>query len=372
MVMRLRTALLLGALCSSTTYADTLKRVLILDVVNYEQDTNYDYLQGSITDALTNKLKEKFVFRETPKEEWQIAAKSTDLVFLDESYTRTFAMSLGINMRQDIAISGGFRKTIFQNKPVIKATLFLLDIRNRRIVATIEKNMPPTGDLFSSVDNLADDLAKAAAQVLPGKELVEQNQAAFSAGDRSLTITSRVTPLAIIGLTKFDETNQLPRPSQLTMSYEAGARYEMQRFWKFIGVWGQAQGFFCSTSMTSAQRASKVPVTAYGGSLVAGASMSYDLRSRMHLVPRLGLGYFFGVARQDFSSYERPALDINSNTLTTVNSLFYGSIVLLGGEFAFDLSSNNFIEAGIMTQFFINGVGLSTTVGATLGFGWRY
>jgi len=370
--MRFCVVVLLGFIGSGSIFADTLKRVLILDVVNFEHDPNFDYLQGSITDALTNKLKEKFVFKETPKEEWQESAKTGDLVFLDESYTRTFAMSLGINMRQDIAISGGFRKTTFQTKPVIRATIFLLDIRNRKIVATIEKNMPPTGDLFSSVDNLADDLTKAAEQVLPGKEAVAQNVAAFSAGDKSITITTRVTPLAIIGLSKFDETSLVPRPSQLTMSYEVGARYEQQNFWKFIGVWGQAQGFFSSTNMSSVQRSSKVPATAYGGSVVVGASMVYDFRSRMHLVPRVGMGYLFANARQDFSAYDKPALDINSNTLSVVNSLFYGTLVLIGGEYVFDISSKLFVEAGLMTQFFISGVGLSTTAGVTLGFGWRY
>lgn len=365
-------AFALVILHTNILFAETLKKVLILDVVNYEKDPNLDYLQSSITEALTNKLKEKFVFRETPRDEWQASARAGDLVFLDESYTRTFAMSLGITMNQDIAISGGFRKVLHQGKPAIRATLFLLDVRKRKVVATIEKNMPQSGDLFSAVDALADELAKAAEQVLPGKETVRQNQAAFAAGDRSLTLTGRVTPLAIIGAAKFDETRPVPSPSQLTMSYEAGARYEQQRFWRAIGLWLHGQGFFTSTKMQSAQRSSSVPVLAYGGSAAVGLSINVDLRSRMHLVPRLGVGYMVGVARQDFSSYEKSPLDVNSNSLSVINSVFYGTIFQAGAELVFDISSSLFMEMGAMTQFYLNSQGVTSTLGGTFGFGWRY
>lgn len=359
-------------LSTGSVLGDTLKRVLILDVVNYEKDPNFDYLQGSITEALSNKLKEKFVFRETAREEWQVAARSGDLVFLDESYTRTFAMSLGITMRQDISISGGFRKVIHQGKPAIRATLFLLDVRNKQVVATIEKNMPPSGDLFSAVDALAEELAKAAEKVLPGKEVVQQNQAAFAAGDRSWTLLGRVTPVAIMGNAKFDETKLVPSPAQLTLSYEAGARYEHQRFWRSIGVWLQAQGFYANAKMQSVQRATAVPVVAYGGSAALGLSTAFNLRSRLHFVPRLGGGYMMGVARQDFSSYEKPALDINANSLSSINSLFYGAIFLAGADLVFDVSSALFVEIGAMTQFYFNSNGPSSTAGGTFGLGWRY
>jgi hypothetical protein len=352
--------------------AETLKRVLILDVVNYEKDPNFDYLQASITEALSNKLKEKFVFRGTEREEWQSAARAGDLVFLDESYTRTFAMLLGIKMRQDISIGGGFRKVIHQGKPAIRATLFLLDVRNRQVVATIEKTMPPSGELFSAVDALAEDLAKAAEKVLPGKALVEQNRAAFAAGDRSWTILGRVSPAAILGNARFDETKPLPSPSQLTLSYEAGARYEHQRFWRAMGVWLQGQGFYANTKMQSVQRATAVPVVAYGGSAALGISTAFDLRSRLHFIPRLGAGYMLGLARQDFSSYEKPALDINSNSLSSINSLFYGAIVLAGADLVFDMSSSLFLEMGAMAQFYFNTNGPSGTIGGTIGIGWRY
>jgi hypothetical protein len=364
-------ALLLSFL-SNTLFADTLKKVLILDVVNYEKDPDYDYLQGSITDALTNKLREKFTFKETPKSEWQEVAQSADLVFLDESYTRTFAMSLGITMRQDISISGGFRKILVKNKPIIKGTLFLLDIRNRKVIATIEKNMPPSGDLFSAVDQLAEELAQSAGQVLPGKEQVAKNQAEFTAGDKSIAFVGRAAPVALLGLSKFDERDLLPRPSQLTTSYEFGIRYEVQRLWKFLGAWGLAQGFYSGIRLANTTGSSAIPVTAYGGSAIFGVSSVFDLRSRLHAVPRLGAGYMVAVARQDFSTYERPALDVNSNRLSAVNSLFYGTVFLAGGELVYDLTAALFIEAGVMAQFYLNSAGLSSTLGATLGFGWRF
>ena len=79
-----------------------------------------------------------------------------------------------------------------------------------------------------------------------------------------------------------------------------------------------------------------------------------------------------GVARQDFSSYEKSPLDVNSNSLSVINSVFYGTIFQAGAELVFDISSSLFMEMGAMTQFYLNSQGVTSTLGGTFGLGWRY
>ena len=43
-----------------------LKKVIILPIVNIEKDPNFAYLEGSITDSLKERLREKFAFDELP------------------------------------------------------------------------------------------------------------------------------------------------------------------------------------------------------------------------------------------------------------------------------------------------------------------
>ncbi len=353
-------------------HAAGLKKVLILDVINIDKEVNFDYLQGSITDALQAKLREKFAYDETRKDDWQAAAKSNNLVFVDESYTRTYALDLSLAMRQDLAISGGFKVRTKKGKQILDTTLFILDVQLRKEVDVVHMEMPTDAELFGKVDDLAERLAKAAGKVLPAKEYASKNAAEFTSGDRAVSLIGRITPLAIQGLTKFDENDLLLRPSQFPMALEFGGKYQMANFWRRYGIWGQGLFFLSSTALQSAQRSATVPNTTMGGNALAGASMTFEVAKRTHLIPRLGGGFFLGVAKLDFSNYPTPALDVNSNTLTQVNSVFYGGLVSLGADVQFDLSAKLFLESGLTLQGYINGKGISTTAAASLGVGWRF
>lgn len=376
--MRLRQLSILAVACFvllftvNPTHAEALKKVLILDVINLDKEANFEYLVGSITDALKENLKQNFVYVETPKEEWQKAATANDLVFTDESHTRTYSLDLGIVMKQDITISGGFKVRTRKGTQLLEVTIFLLDVKSRRLIDTIAMETPTSGEMFSKINKLADQLSIAAAKVLPGKDDYEKNKSDFGGGDRSLTITTRTKPLTVFGLRKFDETDQLLRPSQYSLSFEAGARYEINNFWRRYGLWGQGAVFFSPMALESVQRTQTISSLTFGLIALGGASMVFDISRKFHIVPRVGVGYMGGYAKLDASNYGKQAFDSSGNLSSNVNAIFFGPLVLLSGDAQYDINARLFIEGGLSLQTFFNSKGVSMTAGVNLGTGWRF
>lgn len=370
-VWQIRLLLMAEIFLTSTVHAQGLKKVLILDVVNIDKNSNYDYLVGSITEALTAKLKENFAFRDTPKDAWQKAAQNNDLLFEDESYTRTFAMTLGIRMRQDIAISGGFRVAVVKGQQVMKATLFLIDVPNRRIIDTVEKNMPLTGDLFSKVDELARDLTKAAEKVLPGKDYYAKHQDEFAVTQSSLSLVTSAFFLTANGPKSLDEDSLYLTPSRFKMMYAAGLQYQTN-LWRRLDFWGQALAYFSNANVTSQQQTNVMPSTLFGGSGIVGLAWVFDIGKKYHITPRAGGGYMYGQAKLDFSQYSKPPRDANNKDVLSTSLMFYGPVVVVGADFSWDVSQTFFLNLGTVAQMFFNGVGSSTTMGVTLGGGYRF
>lgn len=353
-------------------HAEALKKVLILDVINLDKEPNFEYLVGSITDALKENLRQNFVFVETPKEEWQREALAHDLVFTDESNTRTYSLDLGIAMRQDITVSGGFKVRSKRGQQILEVIVFLLDVKSRKLIDTITMETPASGEIFSKINKMADQLSLAAAKVLPGKDDYAKNKSDFGGGDRSLTIVTRTKPLTILGLKKFDETDQMLRPSQYTLSFEAGARYEINNFWRRFALWGQGSAFFSPLPLSSVQSSQTIGNLTIGAIAMVGAARVFDLSRKWHFVPRLGAGYMFAYAKLDSSNYGKQIFDSGSNLTSTVNGYFFGPVFLVSTDVQYDINARIFVETGLSVQTFLNSKGVSMTAGVNLATGWRF
>jgi len=366
------TALCISFSAFTSLFAETIKKVLIIDVINIDKEPNFDYLVGSITDALKDNLKQNLVFTETPKDEWQKAAVANDLVFTDESHTRTYSLDLGRAMRQDITISGGFKVRTRRGIQLLEVVIFLLDVKSRKVIDTVTMETPTSGEMFTKINKLADQLTIAAAKVLPGKDDYAKNKSDFGGGDRSLTITTRTKPLTIFGLRKFDETDQLLRPSQYNLSIEAGARYEINNFWRRYGIWGNGSVFFSPMALDSAQRSQTISNLTFGLIALGGGSMVFDLSRKLHIVPRFGAGYMMGYAILNLSDYGKQAFDSSGNLSSKVNAIFFGPLVYASGDVQYDINARLFIEGGLSLQTFFNANGVSMTAGVNLASGWRF
>ena len=181
---------------------DGLKKVLILDFANIEKNPNYQYLEASITDAVKDMLKERFLFKETDPSKWQDVAVS-NYQYREDYYTKSAAMIIGLLSKQDVVISGGFRiekkesvveidtpdsenqnttdGTIRVNNPsapktqkeitaVIITQVKILDITKKEVIAEFTEEGPADSRIFTSVGKIANRISKEAAVILPNKE----------------------------------------------------------------------------------------------------------------------------------------------------------------------------------------------------------
>lgn len=93
--------LVLFALSLTSLQAEGLKKVLILDFINIEKNANFQYLETSITDSVTEMLRKRFAFTESDKDKTESVA-TENFLFRDDYYTKSTAMNLGLLTRQDI------------------------------------------------------------------------------------------------------------------------------------------------------------------------------------------------------------------------------------------------------------------------------
>jgi len=171
---------------SARLYAADMPKVLILDYVNVDKDSNFEYLGGSVTDAVREMLKKKFTFEESPRSEWEKVA-ADNFVFPEDYHTSTASLNLGLLCRQDVVISGGFRvetrkaakktgaeanageaKSEFET--VIKISSSIYDVSSKRLITRFEVEGPASSQIFSSIQEVADRAGKEAAVVLPNKD----------------------------------------------------------------------------------------------------------------------------------------------------------------------------------------------------------
>lgn len=157
-----------------------LKKVLIMDIINIEKNSNYQYLEVSITDAVAQSLKEKFAFKEAEKKQLENLAEE-NYFYRDDFYTKSIAMNTGLLSKQDVVISGGF-KIISSEKAkssalkkekgteIIATKICILDIAKKKVIAEFVEEGPADSRIFESVEKIAVRISQEAKAVLPSRE----------------------------------------------------------------------------------------------------------------------------------------------------------------------------------------------------------
>ena len=87
--------------------APSLKKVAVLELVNLDKNSNVEYLSGSMTDAMEEKLSGKFSYQKADKRELTRVAEE-NFLYKDDFATKSVALNLGLLTKQDVVIAGGF------------------------------------------------------------------------------------------------------------------------------------------------------------------------------------------------------------------------------------------------------------------------
>lgn len=247
------------------------KKVLVMDFKNIEGDAAYDYLEPSITEAVTKELQERYVFELIPPTEWKALAKQ-NFFFADSFHTPTIGMQLGLLARQDVVIGGGF--TIKDNTFITK--VHIIGVAQKKILKQFEVTGYTDSRIWTSVKNLAETIAKTAADVLPNEE---EWSTLSLAGKNQISLTTSLVPWqtpAAIAEPLPSGSNFSLGPSDFPLVFGAGLEY---RYFGLIFpdtlIWGQAAWHSANTDLEASGHSPeisqvKASLTGYGGSLGAG------------------------------------------------------------------------------------------------------
>lgn len=286
-------------LLATSLHAQALKSVMTLDFINIEKKENFAYLEGSLTDAVREKLKANFAFKDITAEQYQPVADQ-NYIYRKDFYTETAATNLGLLAKGDIVIAGGFRIVETKRNTEVRISVLLIDTAKKRNIAEFTEKAPADASLFETVDKIATRITKEAAAVLPSKEDFQRKGLSTSEGrawfsDFSFSLRAGGT-LYVKGLAQYF------RPEQPAINLN------MQIFIPII--WHR---FFLQGDFTLLRHSLKdgndavVQTLQLSGAttnylLLGYLGVSFPLSKQFSLLPKIGAGYVMQTTQVSGSS----------------------------------------------------------------------
>jgi hypothetical protein len=392
----------LAVLLLATPVFPARRKLLILPFQNREKNPLYDYLEGSITDAVTKKLQENFVFESPPEEKWKGAA-SQNLVHQHELYTQTAGMQLGAWLKQDVVISGSYivvqkpitraRQNYKDDKPadrpidklvntpqtsapVIVTTVRVFDISKKKIVTEFDVESFADASLFESIDALAARVAKEAAVVLPNEnEWRETGVSDFADYQHHVGLSISVGAISTPGAldTAISSGSQLLPKDFHPLRFSIGYT-RRQTFYRDLFVTGQLVYGTATSSFAVEKSTIDIGASSRSLSVSAGAGYHWAFWSRYYAAPVLRFGYQSGNITLSYENLLTKPVDLDGQEVT--KRAFTANAPLIGiGAFG-GFRMNETLAAEFHTEyellFFSNRVsaqvffGLAMTMGLDL------
>lgn len=314
-----------------------LQKVLILPIINIDKDANFAYLEGSITDSLKERLREKLAFDELPEEKWAMVAEQ-NFILRDDFHTRTAAMNLGILANQDIVISGGYKPV---NKKLaggkvkssIHATAHLLDVKKKKTIATVELDLPADSELFTAIGQVADRMEAEARKVIPSKEdaarqgLKSDGEPLFS----DFTVGLRAGGgLYVSGYAKYFAPQQPALGATLNMRMPK-LMHNLTSEWGFTFL-----GHKLKEGNDSALQSLGVSSTTANYMLTLSFGYQINIKTKFYLEPQIGGGY---------------VLQTTTVTGNGINSNLSNGFPMARGALVSGYRINTLINASISAEF---------------------
>lgn len=279
-----------------------LKQLIILDFVQSgTPDKNYDYLAGSLADAVRKKLRESFRFIEMSGKAVKKHARDNHYK-LSETDTISVPLRLGLELDQDVVIAGFYQ---VDSRQRIDITVRIFDIREKKVIDTIQKSGRVDNTIFQLTNSFANTIQERAARLFPGADsysltAVEYARAARSRSGLSLAggfgkpletnskIRSggAVTEQALAGVPFLDISYHFRRPFSLTW-------LEFQ-----VGVGGS----FSSGEINLESHSRPAPYSQYGLNAHAGAFFRQSLSTRWFWRTGVRAGYQATQLTLDYSN----------------------------------------------------------------------
>jgi len=150
-------------------------KLVVLPFSNVDQDKTIEYLGLSISDAITTDLQKKFVFELIDNIE--IEQYSIDNFFyVKEYYTKTSSIKLGLELKQDIIISGFYKV----KNEIITININIYSIKDKKVVTSFSKKGKINNSIFGTLAKIAEYTSQKVKTILPSKEDWEKKGFSFA------------------------------------------------------------------------------------------------------------------------------------------------------------------------------------------------
>ncbi len=361
-------------LCATTAgNAAGLKKVMVLDFKNILKKSDFNYLEGSITDAVRGKLKEKFAYQEIAREKWLEVAKE-NFIIEEDLYTYSAAMNLGLLGRQDVVIYGGY---VIENKrgsaqQEIRTRVRILDLAKKKEIADFEMKNIVDASIFDAVEKIADRIVKEASAVLPSQ--VDAAQGRFKEDIPSfnqLSLRGQIAPMAFGANRTLSPTGQY---AGTDFKNTLGAGIDFQHF----GVFKEQLAVFVggivrvsNDQFTYSIDGSTAPAALQSFAGQAGLGWRQKLGAKFYLQPFVGGGGQYDIMK---FIYDNKTVAVTTSTGQTVSQGEYKlfSPYALGGlRVGYAINTWLAIEAGAQYSFSFYSGANGQSLFTELGVGFR-
>lgn len=356
----------------NTTRAE-LKKVIILDFKNIDQNKNYNYLETSITDAIRNELKAKFDFQELNPRVWRMAAQKNYYQWPNENYTKGFALHLGALLQQDLVVGGYYQAVLTQKAAgesayVLHAHVFVMDVGKRKVVGEFQMAFDADATLFTRIEEMGTRVTAVAKAVLPNKgatgltpvefDEVGANELGLLAGTGVLSI-----PAAFSG--SYDSDKPL-YVKDFAMPVSAALFYVRHDFlWPQFMLHTMAGVNFGSGALAIATDTKKINANALD--IYAAAHLGYEFTFwRFNAVPLVGGGFSFASVNLDYNTLSALPLTPSGEKRSSAKINASAPFAEGGVKLAFKVTKNIYLHAyALYRQSFY----MSTSVGELFTLG---
>lgn len=370
---RLSVFLLSGLFLVSSADAAALKKVMLLDFKNVLKKADFNYLEGSITDAVRNKLKEKFAYKEIEREKWLDIAKE-NFIIEEDLYTYSAAMNLGLVAKQDVVIYGGY---VIENKKgsaqqEIRTRVRILDLSKREEIADFEMKNIVDASIFDAVEKIADRIVKEASAVLPNaKDYGKGDTGSDIEKFNQLSLRSTYSPFALSAARSVRAGGQY---AAADFKNVIGAFIDFQHF----GIWREQFGIFAgggfrmaSDEFTYALDGTAVPVSLQGFNGHAGVTWRQKLGSQFYLQPIMGGGVQYDILKFNYDNKTIAAASSTGQTLNLSELKSFAPYAMGGLRLGFKATQWLFVELGANYFYTFYSGGSGQTLSADLGVGFK-
>lgn len=343
------------SLAASTAANAQASRVAIIDIKNLSGSTNYDYLESSITDAIKERLKEKFAFSAMSRERWISLAHESFFLFEKDYATKSFALGIGLMGRQDLVVGGSF--TIEKQK--IITTVHLISAKEKKVIKEFTVSGHADARIFDSVNTIADRVAEEARSVLPNKEEWQKANAFAELRDDEITRFSQISGFGGIMALKvpayfagtLDKTtplspNELKRHLVFQADYQRFGLLGSQQATGWL-LWVNGEMHFGSDNYAVPFTSSTARATGVYGTALAGVGYRRFLWRGLYATPLAGACLSVGSMTLDYSELEaKPKNPVTGKEEALQSFSFFTPGIALDGRVGYDLHRLIAIEAG--------------------------